>query len=214
MSLLQRIENKLFVEMNPRLRERFITPRYRRKAQDVPRDITVLSSNCLGGVLLHETGLRFNSPTVNLWMRPHDFIRYCAHIRHYSACGLRFVGGGISYPVGILDDITIFFQHYASEEEARAKWEERTRRICYDRICCILTERDGCTDDDLRLFARLPFPTAAMVHQPKPDIPGTHYIRGFEHEPELGNIMLFRQGQYLGRKYFDDFDFITFFKQV
>lgn len=180
----------------------------------MPQDITILSNTCLGGVIYHELGLRFQSPTINLWMTPADFIKYCARLQHYSACRLRFAEcGKCSYPVGILDDITIYFQHYKSEAEALAKWEERTSRINYDNIRCILTERDGCTEADLEAFARLPYPTAALVHTPKPHIPNTHYIRGFETETELGNLMLFRQGQYLGRKYLDYFDFVSFLKQ-
>lgn len=213
MSLLQRVKNKLFVELNPRFRERFIAPRYRKAGQEMPQDVTILSSNCLGGVICHELGLRFLSPTINLWMTPSDFIKYCANLRHYSACKLQFVGGKFSYPIGILGDITIYFQHYATEFEAQAKWEERTNRINYNNIHCILTERDGCTDEDLVAFAQLPYSTAALVHTPKPHIPNTHYIRDFEKEAELGNLMLYKQGQYFGRKYFDDFDFISFLRR-
>lgn len=34
------------------------------------RDFSLLSSNCNGVFILHDLGLRFNSPTVNLWITP------------------------------------------------------------------------------------------------------------------------------------------------
>lgn len=60
------------------------------------------------------------------------------------------------------------------------------------------------------IFSKLPYLTAALVHQIVSEIPNTYYLRGFENEEELGNIMEFKKGQYWGRKYFDDFDFVRF----
>lgn len=98
------------------------------------------------------------SPTINLWMKPKDFIKYCSNLKHYSQCKLEFLDSSLylsaseKYPVACLDDIIIYFLHYASEEDARQKWEERTNRINYDNVRCILSERDGCTYDDLENF--------------------------------------------------------------
>lgn len=39
------------------------------------KDFSLLSSNCLGGFILHDLGLRFNSPFINLWLKPGDFIK-------------------------------------------------------------------------------------------------------------------------------------------
>ena len=161
--------------------------------------------------------MKFLSPTVNLWMNPKDFIKYCSNLRHYSQCKLEFLNPSSyllanikPYPVARLDDIIIYFQHYATNQEARKKWEERTKRINYDNVRCILCERDGCTHEDLIRFANLPYPTASLVHLPVTGISDTHYLCGFENEEELGNIMEFKKGQYFGRKYFDDFNFVKF----
>ena len=80
----------------------------------------------------------------------------------------------------------------------------------YDNVKCLLCERDGCTYEDLVHFSKLPYLTAALVHQIVSEIPNTYYLRGFENEEELGNIMEFKKGQYWGRKYFDDFNFVRF----
>lgn len=218
MSILDKIKNKLFWELNPWFREHVIIPRNKARIQEKGEGVTLLCNNCLGGVIFHELNLKFLSPTINLWMYPSDFIKYCSRLQYYSNCQLVFVDiysyfpdfQGSPFPVALLDDIVIFFQHYATEKEAREKWTERTRRINYDNIRCVLSERDGCTIEDLRAFAELPYPTAALVHLPMEQISNTCYIRGFEESGGVGNIMEFRKGQYLGHKYFDDFDYVHF----
>ena len=39
-------------------------------------EFSLISSNCNGGFMLHDLGLQFRSPTVNLWIPPSDFIRF------------------------------------------------------------------------------------------------------------------------------------------
>lgn len=34
------------------------------------RNISLLCNNCVGAMVLHDLGLRFNSPTVNLYLTP------------------------------------------------------------------------------------------------------------------------------------------------
>lgn len=41
------------------------------------KDFTIFSSNCTGGVLYHDLGLEFLSPTINLYMNCEDFIKFC-----------------------------------------------------------------------------------------------------------------------------------------
>ena len=102
--------------------------------------------------------------------------------------------------------------HYHSEQEAKEKWIERSARINRNNLCCILTQRDGCTEEDLRVFASLPYQTASLVNGKIRHIPSTHYIRGFEKENEVGNTMLYRF--IFGFKYFDDFNYIRFFNLI
>ena len=54
---------------------------------------TVFASNCNGGVMTHDLGLQFKSPTVNLFIRPKAYVRFLANLEHYlyEAC---FTAGG------------------------------------------------------------------------------------------------------------------------
>lgn len=218
--MLKKIKNKMFVEMNPWFRNHVIIPKNKARSKGIT-DVTLLCNNCLGGVIFHELGMKFFSPTINLWMYPSDFIKYCSNIHHYSNCQLKFVDfhkyfpydNSEECPVALLDDIIVFFQHYKTEKEAREKWIERTKRINYDNIRCLLSERDGCTYEDLKAFSKLPYPKAALVHQPVWELPNCHYIKGFEQSGGVGNLMEFKKNQYFGFKYFDDFDFVKFLKK-
>src|SRR5574344_129791 len=55
------------------------------------KDFSLISINCNGTFLLHELGFRFNSPFINLWLMPQDFLKYCENIEHYRKASLRFV---------------------------------------------------------------------------------------------------------------------------
>lgn len=54
--------NKLTYRINRFIRFKFITPRYKKRLRN--RDISILCNNCTGGFVLHDLGIRFNSPTI------------------------------------------------------------------------------------------------------------------------------------------------------
>ncbi len=54
---------------------------------------TVFASNCNGGVMTHDLGLQFRSPTVNLFIRPGEFVRLLCNLHHYLY-EAHFVAGG------------------------------------------------------------------------------------------------------------------------
>lgn len=217
MDILSRIDNKLYIDLNQWCREKIIIPRLRKKIKN--KNVSIIASDCLGGCISHTLGLRFNSPFVNLWLYPKDFIRYCSNIKHYMFCELQFLsqqqvrdkfGLSVNYPVALLDDITIFFMHYHTEDEAKKKWEERTKRINLDNVRLILTERDGCSKEDLIEFSRLPYSTASLVHLPMNDVSDTYYIKGFEKIGFVDNSMVYQANRYFGKMYYDDFDYVSF----
>mgnify|MGYP004584309291 FL=1 len=87
------------------------------------KEFTLISSNCNGCLICHDLNVRFNSPFVNLYLDARDFIKYLKNMKHYNNCELSFINKeNIDYPVGMLDDIKLYFVHYESEEQARNKW--------------------------------------------------------------------------------------------
>ena len=176
------------------------------------KDFSVIASNCNGCCILHDLGMRFNSPFVNLWMNPKDFIKLLKNTQHYMSCELSFTKEeGISYPVGLLDDLRIYFEHYKSEQEAKAKWEERAKRINWENLFVMFSDRDGCTESDLKEFDQLPYPNKVVfVNKEHPDLKSSFYIKGFEGKESVGICSRYKSTGSL-KKYYDDFDYVEWF---
>lgn len=51
---------------------------------------TFLCPNCIGGLLFHDLGLQFRSPTVNLMMYQIDFLKFVLHMDNYLGQELQF----------------------------------------------------------------------------------------------------------------------------
>lgn len=175
------------------------------------KDVCLIASNCNGGCILHDMRLRFSSPFVNLWIKPSDYLKLLYALKEYMAKELEETKEeGIDYPVGLLGDIKIYFQHYASFDEAKKKWDERKVRMDLENPFVLFSDRDGCTEENLRAFERLPYENKVVfVHEKRPDLSSAVYIKGFEREPCVGACMNLMKGSV--RKYYDQFDYISWF---
>ena len=176
------------------------------------RDFSLIASNCVGGTILHDLNLPFNSPFINLWLEPKDFLKFCERMNHYLDLDLRFTNvDGIYYPVGVLDDIKLYFQHYSSEQEATSAWNRRKKRINMNNLFVMFTDRDGCTYEDLLRFDKLAIKNKVVfTHIKYPEISSSYYIPGFELETCVGQLMHSRNRISL-KKYYDAFDYVSWF---
>ena len=176
------------------------------------KDLTVISSTCNGCVILHDLNIRYNSPFVNLFVKPKDFIKFCENMKYYLDKELKFTTEeNINYPIGVLDDIKIYFFHYKTNEEAKKQWDRRKQRMNYDNIFIIFTNRDGCTYEDLKRFDKLKYENKIVfVNKEYKDIESAVYIPGFEKKNSVG-----RCNKYINRftykRYLDYFDYISWF---
>lgn len=149
-SLMTRIRDRIQREKNA-----LVIRRIRRQIPD--HGFTVLSQNCIGGVLYHDLGAPFLSPTINLYIPEPGFVRLALDPARYMRLPLH-MSMGESWPVGMLGDVRIEFMHYASCEEAEAAWARRAERIRYDRIAIVGTDRDGFDDEAFALWQTIPHP--------------------------------------------------------
>jgi uncharacterized protein (DUF1919 family) len=157
-------------------------------------NFSLIASNCNGAFILHDLGLRFNSPFVNLWMMPDDFIRFLSNIDYYLSCEMTFIEEpDVSYPIGVLDDVRIHFQHYATNEMAKEKWIERTKRINFNNLFIMFTDRDGCSYQNLCDFEALPYKNKIVfTHIPYPEFQSAYYLKGWESEVSVGNCFEYK----------------------
>lgn len=111
--------------------------KYEKLLQNPP---SIISRHCWGGLLYNQLGLKFTSPFINLFLQDIDFNKLSKNFSYYMSQELVFDREEYehnlkrNYPVGRLDDICIYFNHYTSFEEAKKKWDERKARINYDNL--------------------------------------------------------------------------------
>lgn len=109
-------------------------------------DFTILCPNCIGGLIYHRLGERFNSPTVNISMDTPDFASLLRHLDYYleqdpvettpredGVLRMLIQGNGAD-----IHDIIINLVHYHTFESGREKWNERKKRIKRDNTYVIM----------------------------------------------------------------------------
>lgn len=82
-------------------------------------------------------------------MNQRDFIKFVSNLREYIDKELVFVNDEYDYPVAILNDIKIYFNHFKTEQDARENWGRRKIRINYDNIYIIMYDVENLTENDL-----------------------------------------------------------------
>lgn len=156
----------------------------------VHTDFSIISNNCWGGSIYQKYGLAYQSPTAGLFLLGHDFVKFAERLDHYIACELEFIPWEESsyyeviknnkpYPVARLDDIEIYFMHYPTEKEAAEKWYRRAKRINHEHILFKLSQREGCSKEDVEKFMSLPLRNKICFAYDE--------VEGTIHIPELRN---------------------------
>lgn len=173
-------------------------------------DVSIIASNCNGGIISHDLGLEFRSPFVNLWMEPGDYIKLISNLKEYLRSDLSFISEeGIPYPVAMLKDVKIYFQHFKTKEEAESCWKRRLKRMNYDNIAVFFTDRDGCTYQMLQEFDKLPYERkVAFTHIKYPELQSTYCFEGFADEDEVGVLSEY-ENERLQIRYLDRYDYVS-----
>lgn len=178
-------------------------------------NITIISMNCVGGVLYHDLDLKFNSPTINIGFMADEFLKFCENIEFYLSieklerCRDKKLLRGRTHLIAQLGDISLSLRHWNSIEEAQEKWNIRKRRINWDNIVIICSDRDGMNQKLVDRFERLPFKKIMFVNKPN-KFKGKNcvYLRGYEKENSVG-IIISPKG-WLGKRPIDKFDWVSF----
>lgn len=148
-------------------------------------NFTIISNNCWGGAIYQKYGLPYRTPTTGLYLLGCDFVKFAERLEHYINWELKFIPWEESkyyekikhnkpYPIAMLDDIEIYFMHYSTEKEAAEKWYRRAKRINYEHILFKLSQREGCSKEDIEKFMSLPLRNKICFAYD--DIPGVIHI--------------------------------------
>lgn len=177
-------------------------------------DFSLLCNNCNGSFVMHDLGVRFNTPTINLYINPADFVKMLQRLDHYMACDLQFFKDGVhDFPVARLDDIVIYFMHYHSEEEAAEKWYVRRERINKNNLFVLFSEAEDYQPEDIVAFDLLPYCNKLVFTQePHPEITSSFCIPDCKDGNHIGPIYL-RSGRYSAIRFMERFDFVKWFNK-
>lgn len=143
----------------PKIRERYSA--YTKNAH-----FTILCNNCFGGMLYHDLGVKFFSPTINLYFYADDYLTFLEDPEQYLYREMKDGGkssDGEGY-IGILGDtVKVIGLHYDSFETLKSKWRERSQRVDRDNLYVIGVYRDGFTDEHVERFCRLPYRNKKVI---------------------------------------------------
>jgi uncharacterized protein (DUF1919 family) len=182
-------------------------------------NFSIISSNCIGGVIYHELGLQFKSPTINMYIESKDFIKFCKNLEFYLKQELKYLKQDADgYPIIELYDIKLHCVHYKNFKEVRESWNKRAKRVNLNNLFFIMSERDGCTYEDIVEFDKLPYKNKVIfVHKEMPEIKSAHYIKNTELKNDSNNKIIgltAYEGRYTGKRYIDEFDYIGFLNKI
>lgn len=209
------------------IRKSIIIPIMRKRLQN--KDLTLISPNCVGGVVLHELGLRFHTPTINLYIDGLGYFTFLEHLGYYLSTdvvpctGEKLQAVDAEYPIlvlkgqGSIPDIPLYCVHYGTYAEAVEAWQRRKTRVRFDNLFVIAIAggewwaRSNQTEL-MNRFENLPFENKVFfVNQPVDQtcFPHVHYIKGYESSQYLGQLLDYT-GPF-GRRFYDQFDFVSWF---
>ena len=155
-------------------------------------DVSLISMNCIAGMYYHDVNNIFLTPTINLFFSADDFIKFVNDLEHYLSITPE-VTMGEKYPIGILDDIKIYFMHFSSVELALEKWEERKKRVNLDRVFVIMVEQNGFTDKNYDEFQNIKYPRILFTSNPNHQADNVVYFEKYKDLDELPNIIDHRE---------------------
>lgn len=181
-----------------RIRDRIRRDLQRRRIKNIREkaelsDLTILSQNCIGGVLYHDMGLQFSSPTVNLFFEAEDFVKFVLNLDHYLSFEFEWQWEE-EYPVGVLDDIKVYFMHYKTCREAKETWERRCSRILKDRILVLSTDRENFNEHVFELWKTIPYEKLLFTAQERfASDRDSLYFPGYTEQGYVGDLIADRE---------------------
>ena len=179
------------------------------------KNFTLITNNCIGGVIYHDLGIPFYSPTINCTIQ--DFPLFINYFEHYMTCDLIEIKSDQPFPVGILKSdkypsITIWFNHYKSFVEAKEKWIERKKRINYSNIFFLMECYSHIYEEEFNQYLNLPMKDnkVVLIHVPETTREDVHFIpcdTGTKDNPVFGKIFEINDD---GKRALDEFDYVSF----
>lgn len=206
---------------------RFVTPirrchKNKLKEKLKIQDFTLLTNNCAGGIIYHDLGLRFDSPTINLYFTVSDFLTFVENLSEFEDGILIKKEDSSIFPIGMLKSrksdkcITIYFMHYHTWEEAKSSWIKRIERIHKDRIAVLIDANCGLSEDNMERFNKLVYhkklliPREYHIHKAE----NIHLMNCYNKEDNTGKSMMYRMHGMGIKRYIEEFDYVMWLNKM
>lgn len=177
---------------------------------------TLITGNCIGGFLYHWLGLKFNSPTINLFITNSDFIKMLENFDEFIKVPLKpFYNHDKKYPVaqGYLG-IKIFFQHYKNFDSAIKMWNKRIKRIDKQNMGIILPYITKEDTDLIERFNNLPYKNKLAFTPDHIDKENFIMIKNLNDGVYGKRKALFDLKNILGKRYIDSFNYVDWINNL
>lgn len=159
-------------------------------------DFSIISNNCWGTFVYKKFNLLYQSPFVNLFIFSDDYLRLLNNFSPEILQQITFIPHEesrhieilkerghfkLDYPIGVIGEgIELHFLHYKNAEDAKQKWEERLKRINYDKLLFKFSDSEGASDEIIRQFDALPFQhKICFTAKPFPEYRSVVYLPHF-----------------------------------
>ena len=181
-------------------------------------DVSILCNCCIGGAMYNDLGLKFLSPTINLFFGHHSFLDWVNHIDEYRDAELIDTGlfdineNGEHGPVCVLHKeglpaVEIHFLHYNSYEEAKQKWFDRYERINKEKIFCVIEamaeHEHGLIDE----YVELPYKKIIFTDLPSDREKSVLHMTFYDKNKNGKSVTGFTG--LLGKRGYDEYDFVN-----
>lgn len=128
-------------------------------------NFVLISRNCWGGQAYQWLGLPYNTPFVGLFLFGPCYMKLLRDFDKYMHMELDFCDVSKypeaynDYPIGLLGDVEIHFQHYETREEANEKWVRRRNRMLAhknkDDYFFTICDRRRVSSEDIQEFHQM-----------------------------------------------------------
>ena len=182
------------------------------------KNVSIISNDCAAGVIYHRLNCRFNSPFINLYIEPSDFIKLLNNFNEFiNGELLEDKTGKHGFPVGILKAVSrcpcsihIYFMHYKTFEEAKECWNRRKQRINYEnsRIIFDITSHSDFILENKHIDILKKYNYIIFAKKGQCLCCNAKNIFTFKNiDNKPGRIFNYKNGI---KKYIDDFDYVRF----
>ena len=178
-------------------------------------NVRILSSNCIGGLLYHDMGKSFDSPTINCTVFGMDFIELCNNPEKYFTIVPTFSGKHKQgYPIADVGGIKVNCVHYKNIDDFNEKWLRRCERFLLNsekEIVVISCDAQIKTDEEIEAFHNLPYRKVCFTVNPEPKYPEFVYVPCYADQERVGDLTAYAglTGERIFQKYFNFIEFLN-----